>query len=150
MDVVIFWIKIITFKFVTCSSWYNFDILKHIMSWDCFLDNLYLRIWAWHWQPPMDKSNMAENPEKQTAWICHLDHNKTQDYFAFTKVCLFSNSFFPSQAYNWWVQAVWHIHIHILIFIIIKTLAEGLESLCGRLPAPLREPVNLNKDFGYE
>ena len=23
--------------------------------------------------PPMDKSNMAENPAKQTAWICPLD-----------------------------------------------------------------------------
>ena len=25
------------------------------------------------WQPPMDKSNMAENPENQTAWICRLE-----------------------------------------------------------------------------
>ena len=25
------------------------------------------------WQPPMYKSNMAESPEKQTAWKCRLD-----------------------------------------------------------------------------
>ena len=25
------------------------------------------------WQPPMYKSNMAENPEKETAWECRLD-----------------------------------------------------------------------------
>ena len=34
------------------------------------------------WQPTMetmDKSNMAENPEKQTAWICRLDQYPFND-----------------------------------------------------------------------
>ena len=31
------------------------------------------QIILYYWQPPMYKSNMSENPEKQTAWICRLD-----------------------------------------------------------------------------
>ena len=30
-------------------------------------------------KPPMYKFNMAENPEKQTAWICRLDQYPHDD-----------------------------------------------------------------------